>query len=782
MKAEILVLKGKNSGLLVQVGQELTVGRDAGCDLQLFDQGISGTHLRVYFEDDDFFVEDLGSGLGTFVFESRLEAPRPVYHQDLICCGEATLQFFCSEALHPGRSAVDLWAESSDSVPPLSLEDYSVEEGSPQRSPSGRFHSEMINLCLLVENISRGDKPQQVIGTLIESLEELIPYHRIVFIRYDSSDGRLIPTKHRRAPSDAPGGWWKVNRRLIDKCCKSGTAVSHAPPGSAAALVAPLKGRAGIVGAIYMEVDASDSVMRQLQLLGAICGQAGLALERCQLMSRVRHQNMQLKESNAARQVEQLKLRTLLDSLSEGVALLDEQGEVLIANPLGEQYLSALQLLGPEGRITQISGEPLGEFAGPEQFEHDDRTYVVSLAHTRTEDWRGYGLMVRDVTEELQARHRLIQAERLSSLGQTVSGVAHELNNPLTGVLGFSELLMNNDGISPETAKQVGIIHREAERCRRIVKNLLTFARKAGPELGSVELNSLLDEVLELKEYELKVHDVELVRDCVANLPVTYADAHQLKQLFLNLVHNAFQAVTDSQTKQGGQISLTIAAEQDQLIVQVADTGPGIPEENIARVFDPFFTTKEVGRGVGLGLSLSYGIVQEHGGELTVESTLGEGACFTVRLPVREVPEEVQLSEGGSTRLGSSGQGTLFVLVVDDEEVVRELIAVTLEKLGWRFELARSGREALRMATERRYDCMICDLKMPGMGGEDLYDALKRRGNEIVDRTLFMSGDVVNERSHGFLIESGCPYVLKPFSLVQIERALRELPGVTIEP
>jgi two-component system NtrC family sensor kinase len=271
----------------------------------------------------------------------------------------------------------------------------------------------------------------------------------------------------------------------------------------------------------------------------------------------------------------------------------------------------------------------------------------VSMKAVRDDGGRvvKYRGVARDVTERVHLQTQLIQSAKLSGIGQMISGVAHELNNPLTTVMGYSQLLQASD--VDETIKEdLRRIYDDALRAQRIVQNLLTFARQKRPQRGPVDINEVIEQTLSLRKYQLRVDNVEVVTELAENLPWTVADGDQLQQVLLNIINNAHQAVSQ---QRGGGI-LTIRSELvdgDTIRVTLADTGPGMPPQVLKRIFDPFFTTKDVGAGTGLGLSVSHGIIQEHGGRIWAESERGQGATFFVELPVRTWMQEDSVFVGG---------------------------------------------------------------------------------------------------------------------------------------
>lgn len=239
--------------------------------------------------------------------------------------------------------------------------------------------------------------------------------------------------------------------------------------------------------------------------------------------------------------------------------------------------------------------------------------------------------IMRNITERKKMEEQLLVTDRLASVGELASGVAHELNNPLTGIIGFSELLLGKD-IPDDVKKDLRVINREAQRSAGIVRNLLTFARKHVPAKKPVNINSIIQKVLELRAYEQKLHNIQVNTYLAADLPEITADGFQLQQVFINIIINAEHFMAEAHGR--GTLTITTERVRDIIRASFVDDGPGIAKENLGHLFDPFFTTKEVGKGTGLGLSISYGIIAEHKGRIYAESDLGKGATFIVELPI----------------------------------------------------------------------------------------------------------------------------------------------------
>ncbi|PYQ14187.1 MAG: hypothetical protein DMH00_02325 [Acidobacteria bacterium] len=363
------------------------------------------------------------------------------------------------------------------------------------------------------------------------------------------------------------------------------------------------------------------------------------------------------------------------------------------------------------------------------------------------------------------AQDQLVHCDRLSALGQMVSGVAHELNNPLSGVMGFAELALKNNA-QPRIEKDLQRIVREAQRCHHIVQNLLNFARRTKPERKTVDLNELVENVLDLRAYQLRLDNVRVETHLQPDLPRTLGVHHQIQQVLLNIINNAHHAMLEVKGERILTVGTSVA--DGHILIRIGDTGPGIAAAVLEKVFEPFYTTKTASQGTGLGLSLSQGLAKEHGGQIRVESLPGKGTTFTVELPILEVKEEPQADRHGAH--SSVPEMPRNILVVDDEEVIVELLNEVLSTAGHRVETARSGKQALDKILAAAFDAVISDLKMPGLDGTGLYDSVCRQRPEMAHRFVFSTGDMTSATAQDFFRKTGCPCLAKPFDL----RAVRE--------
>ena len=386
--------------------------------------------------------------------------------------------------------------------------------------------------------------------------------------------------------------------------------------------------------------------------------------------------------------------------------------------------------------------------------------------------------MVRDVGERRRLDNQsrdiqteLLQAEKMAALGHTISGVAHELNNPLATILSWAERLSAQPG--DERAKRgLAVILGEAERAARIVRNLLTFARKRQSTRGLVDVNQVVRETLALRAYEQRVSNITLIEALASGLPPVFADGHQIKQVFLNLVINAEQAMLSSH----GRGTLVIRSwhdhEKDSVLIEINDDGPGVPGEVQTRIFDPFFTTKEVGKGTGLGLSVAYALVKEHAGRIWLRSE-GDGTSFYVELPVTVKAEPAPGPTPSATVSLDSFKGTR-VLVVEDEPALAMAVAEALVDAGFVVDRAGDGEEGLSRLAEQSYDLIVCDLKMPRIDGVQFYRAMAAATPGLARRVIFVTGDVAGTDAERFLDETGCRWLSKPFRLGDLLRAARD--------
>ena len=386
--------------------------------------------------------------------------------------------------------------------------------------------------------------------------------------------------------------------------------------------------------------------------------------------------------------------------------------------------------------------------------------------------------LIRDVSERKklddQSRdlyQQLLQAEKLAALGQTISGVAHELNNPLATILSWAERLADRD-VDPATRRGVDVILAEADRAARIVRNLLTFARKRQSTRTMIDLNQVVTDTLALRAYEHKLTNIDVVAALPSGLPQVFADPHQIRQVLLNLVINAEQAMLSASGRGSLVVRTWHNGDEDSVALEVSDDGPGVPVEVRTKIFDPFFTTKDVGQGTGLGLTVAYAIVQEHGGRIRVDSRPGRGASFVVELPVSgsEAPARPLRPPAPSMEAVRGAS----ILLVEDERALAAALGDALTDAGLLVDHAADGEDALARVRQKTYDAIVCDLKMPRVDGMTFYRAIAAATPALARRIIFVTGDVAGTDAERFLDDSGCRWLAKPFRLADLLRAVRE--------
>ncbi|HUJ73102.1 MAG TPA: ATP-binding protein [Verrucomicrobiae bacterium] len=389
----------------------------------------------------------------------------------------------------------------------------------------------------------------------------------------------------------------------------------------------------------------------------------------------------------------------------------------------------------------------------------------ASLVHWRQRMALQVNLM--DVSERRKVGEQLRRAEKLSALGQLIAGVAHELNNPLAVVIGYSEILAGKNGLDKETVSDIHRIHHESERASRIVRDLLSFARPSEPQKKAVNINRLVASVLETQESRLEAAGIQLDQHLADELSTTKADPGQIEQILVNLIGNAIHALGERPKPR----VLTVRTEEqgNYLRMIVADNGPGIPSDVIGRIFDPFFTTKPLGKGTGLGLTISNTIIQEHRGKILVENQPTGGAKFTVELPVvqcAEAPTTPQPAHEIKSQAALSAKRS--VLVVDDEPDLLALLKQIMTSGGFEVITATNGQEALERIAARSYDLILSDMRMPGMDGRKLFETVRRQNPALARRIVFVTGDTVSADTQAFFKDTGNHWLSKPFNVAQV--------------
>jgi len=410
---------------------------------------------------------------------------------------------------------------------------------------------------------------------------------------------------------------------------------------------------------------------------------------------------------------------------------------------------------------------------------------TLSQVESSRMDYQGqaaFQFLFREITDRVRLEQQLRQAEKLSSLGQMISGVAHELNNPLSVIKGYLDLIVAHHEITPQTRADLEIVVQECDRAAKLARHFLSLARHQSPRREMVDVNTLIQRVAGLRRSDIAAAGIELYMDLAAGLPSTLADPDQVQQLIINLLSNAIQAMAAAPAPRTLRIATRLKTPAAMLI-SVEDSGPGVPPELQSRIFEPFFTTKPEGAGTGLGLSIAHGIMAEHHGRIRCDrSTLG-GAAFHLEFPVVSAEAAAPVREttpvdappAASEDAPPAALTSARVLVLDDEQFIAELLSEMLGVLGHQPVVCVSPLAALEMLRTRPFDLVISDFRMPAMNGAEFYHALSKIHPDLAQRVIFLTGDVVNEETQQFLASTGNPHLDKPFQLTRLEAVIAEV-------
>lgn len=622
----------------------------------------------------------------------------------------------------------------------------------------------------LSEQLARAKTPESVVDLVASAVSALFEPDALGIALYESEAEHATLAHHAGIGIDGP------DHPLLRLAAREGPLVlstnvaaeleqrglGRVEPVHRSWVGAPLVSAGRIIGAISVSAgrDARFGTAERT-LLASVAAQCAIAIESARLFQML---------STGKREWEQT-----VDAITQAICIVDTAGSVRRANRVfaslvdvpvteitGRPWLS----LFPPAWADQV-GDLLSEPASAESIEvrAADRLFAVT-AHPLEQAGPGVAVLVfEDLTEKKRLQDQLIQSEKMSAIGQLLAGVAHDLNNPLASVVGFADYLNEAAAVPPALKEPLAVIQQEAERAAQIVKNLLNFARRHEGERRPISVRTLLARTLALLRNQLMATHVETTLVLEPDLPELEVDSSQIQQVLVNLINNAAQAIAGTSTP--GHITITAKRWLDGIAIQVADDGPGIAPDLRERIFEPFFTTKPEGEGTGLGLSICQGIVREHGGRITVDSAPGRGTTFSVELPAAIGVTPPVREEGRSPHVRP-----LSVLVVDDEPHILHYMRATLESWGHTVTLAADGADALAMVRAQSFDLILCDLRMPRLGGREFYTALTQLGPELAERVIFATGDTVRDDALKFLEALGRPYLHKPFKLAELRQLL----------
>jgi len=625
----------------------------------------------------------------------------------------------------------------------------------------------LARLTTLSQELAGAFRPATVIELVTRTLQDLLKPDRLTVVLLDGETNQLAVTHDTNAVparTDDPllqlalrRGPLAFARNVKEEARRRGADLTEEPPRSW--LGAPLVAAGRAVGAVSLASERAGVFGKpELTLVTAVLAQAAIALENARLVELL---------SSAKREWEKT-----VDAITQAICIIDARGMVRRANRVFAELIQV--------PVTAIPGRPWLGLLPPAWSDPVARalaeptaTLVEIRAGERTLSFTAIPmaepgsavLVFEDQTERRRLQEQLIQSEKMSAIGQLIAGVAHDLNNPLASVVGFSDFLVELRDIPPQFAEPLQVIRQEAERAATIVKNLLSFARSQEGERKRQPIGPVLESTLQLLRNQLMANKVEATLEVEPGLPDVEVNGNQIKQVFVNLINNANQAIASDAPS--GRIWIAAKQQRDGVAVSITDSGPGMPEAIAARVFEPFFTTKGEGEGTGLGLSICQGIVKEHGGRITLDTKPGGGATFTVELPGGA---QTPLVEAAPAPVAEGKR--LRILVVDDEPHILYYMRATLESWGHSVEVASDGAYALERAIAGDFDVIICDLRMPHLSGRDMYLKLARQDPRAAERIIFATGDTVRGDTLQFLETLGRPYLHKPFTLSELRAAL----------
>lgn len=392
-----------------------------------------------------------------------------------------------------------------------------------------------------------------------------------------------------------------------------------------------------------------------------------------------------------------------------------------------------------------------------------------------------------DSSKELQfIKERLMNVEKMAGLGKMFVAMANELNNLLSGIIGYTQLLLANQDYPDSMRKELDIIQNQAHRTYRIIRGLLAFSHLQKIEREPVNINEILEYIVGLKKHYMMLDDIHVTCEFAPDLPEINGNPDSLHHLFMNIINNAHQALKSHSGKRALRISTR--CEKGTINVSFEDTGPGVPKELQDRIFDPFFSTWGEKESLGLGLSTSYGIVSEHGGTIYYSDAPSGGARFVVELPCRRDVTTIRqpgrdkteldaklLSRGAPVSKAGRDLKHKQILIVDDEESVLTMLSEALKAEGFDVTATTDGQEAMSLIDRKDFDMIIADMKMPVVSGIHLYWFVEKKKPELLDKIVFVTGDIIDTTTRSFLKTVDNPYFTKPFDVNRFTAVIRNL-------
>jgi two-component system NtrC family sensor kinase len=497
-----------------------------------------------------------------------------------------------------------------------------------------------------------------------------------------------------------------------------------------------------------------------------------------------------LEEARATQKTTEERYRTLFEQAGEAIIITNaEDLRILETNRAAERLLGVTAAEAGKHSFRAFcrlnSNPDTKPPTGDDWFEAICRQRAVNLvsknaasapveiagARIQFDGQTAFQFFVRELTERARLEQQLRQSEKLSALGQMISGIAHELNNPLAVVKGYLELVLAHHELTPQTRADLEKAVRESNRAAKLVGNFLSFARERPAHREMVDFNEVIRRIAELRKSDFLMAGVEPRLELASDLPGTSADPDQVQQVLMNLITNALQAMRNLSGT--GQLVIHTFRNGNSIQVAVQDNGPGVPDDLVSKIFEPFFTTKEVGTGTGLGLSIAHSIMTEHGGRIFYQKAAPTGARFVLEFPIIAL-ESAAAATTETVFLTREVEAvpSAKVLVLDDEKALAEMLSEMLAILGHTPTVCHSAVHALELLHEQPFDLVISDFRMPILTGQQFYESAVKEYPALRRRFIFLTGDVMNEETQSFLRSTGNPHLTKPFNLARVREAV----------
>lgn len=656
-----------------------------------------------------------------------------------------------------------------------------------------QLHLELTTLLCISQTINRATDLDEVLGATLDILIQAMNIHAAAIVLH-SADGRLQLKDVRSLSQTSLARCDHLLTQTFpeeQEALTAGTsqiidigalrtrtpdmpALTRLPNDAVYLAVVPLVIDGVVIGLLDLLSKQRPFEMRDMELAEAVASQLAQAIRNAQTNQDMRETSMM----NARLYREAEAMRAYLD------AIIQNAPDVLIVcrpdmsmQPLNQEPLTALgyqrhelagqsllRLVPPDHRVALTHAWLKVRQSESQRFEMDllradDSRFTALVSFDLIPDYDEVLIVIKDVTELRRLEAQVRQHEKLAALGRLIAGAAHELNNPLAVILGLSQLQLGED-IPLSVRSDLEQIERAARRAAAIVHQLRAFGQRQTPEFIPLDLSAVINETLQRLEPKIAEENITITIDLPPDLPYVLGEMHQIEQVVFNIALNAIQALALRLSGEPRRLRFSARADAESVVLVIEDTGPGIEPEHLSRIFEPFFTTRDVGQGMGMGLAVVYSIVQQHRGEVWVESRKGVGTTFSVRLlRTDETPQEERTSALSIPR-------HLSILLVEDDDLVRAMAQRALERLECRVDAVSSGDEALARALAWNYDLVITDLQMPGLDGVELYERLRVLKPSL--RWLILTGDTMGERSSGFLQRTGAPVLHKPFTHDQL--------------